>query len=294
MINAKYDEEFIFHDGTRAKNILELVLKLERIDSTEFYQFVNSTKNDFANWIGIVLNDNKLAEQLRTVTSREETIRLLKARINDLSTEIVTSHPKYVVPNNTSNMASTAANTIQLLSSSAIHVSKNNNSRDIVSNTSQTASGASGLEQVSYTSQSDQNTKINSGTVSKELKASRNWFKLLLKKDSFNKKLSEIQSDAKLSENGSSTTKMQSSSTLVNVPNTTASDNDSITKHSHNKYFFKRKIHKGLNEHYNKLAGANSTKDIDTDEHESVLWLFVYAILIIMIVGLLIYKLFLS
>jgi len=85
MINAPHDKEFIFHDGTRARNLLDLVAKLEGISDHEFHTFVNHHKNDFANWTEHVLLDKHFAERLRTIDSRIDTIQLLKDKINDVT-----------------------------------------------------------------------------------------------------------------------------------------------------------------------------------------------------------------
>jgi hypothetical protein len=83
MINAPHDKEFVFHDGTRARNLSDLVSKLEGISDHEFHYFVNHHKNDFANWTDHVLSDKHFAEKLRTVDSREDTIHLIKDKINE-------------------------------------------------------------------------------------------------------------------------------------------------------------------------------------------------------------------
>ena len=85
LINAPHDKEFVFHDGTRARNLLDLVSKLEGISDHDFHHFVNVHKNDFANWTDHVLSDKHFAEELRTVTSRHDTIRLIKEKINDIT-----------------------------------------------------------------------------------------------------------------------------------------------------------------------------------------------------------------
>jgi len=85
MINAPHDKEFIFHDGTRARNLLDLVAKLEGISDHEFHNFVNHHKNDFANWTEHVLLDKHFSERLRSVDSRTDTIQIIKDKINDVT-----------------------------------------------------------------------------------------------------------------------------------------------------------------------------------------------------------------
>jgi len=85
LINAPHDREFVFHDGTRARNLLELVSKIEHLDDHGFHQFVNNHKNDFSNWIEHVLSDRTFAEELRNVHSRDDTIKAIKDKIADLT-----------------------------------------------------------------------------------------------------------------------------------------------------------------------------------------------------------------
>ena len=83
MINAPYEKEFVFHDGKRAKNILELSELLDRISLEEFSSFVNTDKNDFANWVEYVLNDRLLSEKLRTTTNYDQTRKFLRIRLQE-------------------------------------------------------------------------------------------------------------------------------------------------------------------------------------------------------------------
>ena len=85
LINAPNDKEFVFHDGTRARNLLDLVSKLENMPDHAFHHFVNLHKNDFANWIEHILSDKRFSDRLRTTDSRLETIQMVKDRINEIS-----------------------------------------------------------------------------------------------------------------------------------------------------------------------------------------------------------------
>jgi hypothetical protein len=85
LINAPHDKEFIFQDGTRARNLLELVSKIEHINDHEFRHFVNYHHNDFANWIEHVLLDKHFAGTLHMTDSRNETIQLIKEKIDEIA-----------------------------------------------------------------------------------------------------------------------------------------------------------------------------------------------------------------
>lgn len=87
MISAPYEKEFIFHSGQRAKNISELGNIIEHLSFEEFQEFVNSSKNDFANWIEFVLMDKFLAGKLRETTSKDGTLDIMRSKIRDMHHE---------------------------------------------------------------------------------------------------------------------------------------------------------------------------------------------------------------
>lgn len=80
-MNVPFEKEFIFHDGSRAKNIDELLQKIKSLSPEEFSSFVNSSKNDFANWIEQVLLMENLGKKLRRTNSMKKTIRLIEKQI---------------------------------------------------------------------------------------------------------------------------------------------------------------------------------------------------------------------
>lgn len=81
MINAPYEKEFVFHDGRRAKNLLELSSMLETIGQQDFERFVNPNKNDFANWVEYVLLDKELASSLRSTILLSKTRDIISNKI---------------------------------------------------------------------------------------------------------------------------------------------------------------------------------------------------------------------
>lgn len=81
MINAPYEKEFVFHDGRRAKNLLELSSMLETIEQQDFERFVNPNKNDFANWVEYVLLDKELASSLRSTILLSKTRDIINNKI---------------------------------------------------------------------------------------------------------------------------------------------------------------------------------------------------------------------
>ena len=70
-------QQFHFRDGTSASSLNDLKEKIETISYAEFYHHVNSTRNDFANWIRYVLKDEQLADDLEKTTSIVETVEVM-------------------------------------------------------------------------------------------------------------------------------------------------------------------------------------------------------------------------
>src|SRR3989344_2018328 len=87
MINAPYEKEFVFQDGRRAKNLLELQDVLETLGKEDFKNCANEEKNDFASWIEYVLMDSELAGRLRSTYDMAKTKELVSQRISKTSQE---------------------------------------------------------------------------------------------------------------------------------------------------------------------------------------------------------------
>jgi hypothetical protein len=68
---------FYFSGGKVARDLAELESSLQEIPDEEFVFHVNSSKNDFANWIEYVFEHKGLAEDLRHVTEKKDTIYLI-------------------------------------------------------------------------------------------------------------------------------------------------------------------------------------------------------------------------
>lgn len=68
---------FYFKHGRRASNIEELKTAIEDISDSEFKHHVNYEKNDFANWVENVFDQQKLANNMREAGDKEGIIILL-------------------------------------------------------------------------------------------------------------------------------------------------------------------------------------------------------------------------
>lgn len=58
------EKYFVLCNGAKLKDIHELAMSMDHLDEKEFAFHVNEEKNDFANWIRDVFEDQELAEQL--------------------------------------------------------------------------------------------------------------------------------------------------------------------------------------------------------------------------------------
>lgn len=79
-----HEQRFHFEDGGSVGSLEELRDRLEGISYQEFYNHVNAEKNDFANWVRGVLQNEELATDMEKVTSIVETVEIMNDSINPL------------------------------------------------------------------------------------------------------------------------------------------------------------------------------------------------------------------
>jgi|SRR3989304_7562406 len=81
LADVPVEKRFYSNDGRILNNLEELVSALKVMSDQTFRYHVNESKNDFANWIADVIGDDKLAADLRKVTSCGETGKVVAARV---------------------------------------------------------------------------------------------------------------------------------------------------------------------------------------------------------------------
>jgi hypothetical protein len=162
LINAPHGKEFVFQDGSKAKNILELVSVIERLNDHEFHHFVNAHKNDFANWAEHVLANKHFSEKLRSASTKSDTIQLIKEEIN---TSV--SRGKF-------GGSILESPRLEDHSKSGHHSSDTHNS-------------------VETTVKDVMDSKEEKEEKKSELKAGRNWFKIFSKKSLSEKKIKSLE-----------------------------------------------------------------------------------------------------
>ncbi len=72
------DFHFELPDGTEIRSLEGLVSALKDMDESIFRTHVDDDHNDFADWIGLVMGDDSLAEKMRSMKTREALLKALE------------------------------------------------------------------------------------------------------------------------------------------------------------------------------------------------------------------------
>lgn len=72
---------FWLHNNKAIRDLSELHTALLNMDDATFSYHVNQEKNDFSNWISDILDEKKLALQLRNTLDKKETAYLIEKKI---------------------------------------------------------------------------------------------------------------------------------------------------------------------------------------------------------------------
>lgn len=81
VVTISPEKYFYFSGGRFVKNVPELVTLIPSLTESEWAGYVNQAQNHFANWIEFVFLNKTLANHLRAVQSREETLAVLTKAI---------------------------------------------------------------------------------------------------------------------------------------------------------------------------------------------------------------------
>ena len=76
--DVENDKKFWVNNGTVLKNLDELLDALNSMSNDTFQYHANSEKNDFSRWIGDVIGDKKLAEDLAKSKNKKSVIKKLE------------------------------------------------------------------------------------------------------------------------------------------------------------------------------------------------------------------------
>ncbi len=70
-------------DGTIIKDLVELKQVVKKMDRKTFSYHVNKEKNDFARWVGDILQDGVLAEKLAKVKTKTDTMKVINNHLKE-------------------------------------------------------------------------------------------------------------------------------------------------------------------------------------------------------------------
>lgn len=84
LCNADPEHCFWVNNGPILKNIEELTSALEAMNNDIYAYHVNKDKNDFSKWIGEVIGDSKLANDLLSSKNKSSAVNKIRARLNSL------------------------------------------------------------------------------------------------------------------------------------------------------------------------------------------------------------------
>lgn len=79
--DVRPENSFYLKDGRILRNIYELSEAIRLMKDDVFRYHVNSSKNDFANWIGDVLGDEELANKVSKIKEPKAMHRAISSRI---------------------------------------------------------------------------------------------------------------------------------------------------------------------------------------------------------------------
>ncbi|MBI2868518.1 MAG: hypothetical protein HYX96_01680 [Chloroflexi bacterium] len=81
LADVARDAQFWCHDGRTFQNLGELQAALDSMTEDSFHYHVNEGKNDFSNWVSLVIGDQKLARDLRSSSTPAQAAGRVAERI---------------------------------------------------------------------------------------------------------------------------------------------------------------------------------------------------------------------
>ena len=84
LSNTAPEKAFWVNNGPIVKSIIELTTAAKNLTIAQFMHHVNSAKNDFAKWVGEVIRDSELAQQLRRIKTKDQLAHIVTNRLRQL------------------------------------------------------------------------------------------------------------------------------------------------------------------------------------------------------------------
>ena len=82
------EKRFWSHDGCIYSNLRDMANCLGHISDADFTYHANPEKNDYANWVALVVGDDTLARQLKSNPTRPAALRAVSQRIRFLESKL--------------------------------------------------------------------------------------------------------------------------------------------------------------------------------------------------------------
>lgn len=89
LASVPAEKVFWCRDGGVLRNLKELETALTKMSEVTFRHHSNEAKSDFANWVGDVIGDQKLARDLRKSATQEQALRCVSSRVAWLRSRMV-------------------------------------------------------------------------------------------------------------------------------------------------------------------------------------------------------------
>ena len=88
-LTADVPDDYVFKscNGHILHNMKELGEELKTMSSEDYAFHVNAEKNDFANWVGDIIKDKTLANNLRKTSNLAQAAKLVANRIRTISSK---------------------------------------------------------------------------------------------------------------------------------------------------------------------------------------------------------------
>jgi len=84
LADVRADYSFWCFDGLIFRNMRDLMVGLASMSGDTFSYHLNHAKNDFSKWVNDVIEDEKLAQDLKNSTTQREAARTVNARYSYL------------------------------------------------------------------------------------------------------------------------------------------------------------------------------------------------------------------
>lgn len=88
LADASTENYFYVCNGSVLKNVEDLKIFLQNVDTHTFSCHVNEQKNDFMSWIRDVIKDDLLASNISKCATKEEALNCIKKRISSVKSAI--------------------------------------------------------------------------------------------------------------------------------------------------------------------------------------------------------------